>query len=1012
MDKTSPPSISLPATVPNKFPAAPPARRLAIIGEAPGTPERSLARCRNGHLFSRAANRHHSAPACVFCGSGDWEAAPSPFAGYQGALLKQLLGGIGLRLEDCFLGYVSQHPAPGGEPVRLRHDGPELAQGCQQLADDLAVFQPHLALCLGSQVIRAFRGDKSPVDDWRGSAFEAAAGSPFPGLKCVATYPMDRLLKDFGLTGVCRFDFRRAADELRSDKLDIPADTIEVELDCPSLLARLREIKERRLAVAVDIEGYVEDVSCIGFATGPNTAFVVPFTKLDGSSWWQEEDELALWEAIQDVLEDPAVPKVLQNSLYDSFVLAWSYGIVIRGLRDDIMLKHFELHCELEKSLAFQTSIYTKHPYYKFERRSGDVRTQLAYCGKDCCRTMEICQHLETKLAPGQLAHYRFNMELLSPLLYMELRGIKYDRVTARRRLKRLKRWIAVLQDMVNRVAAGGRPELARFLEAARAGDRQSILPWVAAAFCRKNPKEKREVEVTKWQPMKWNGKKWVKGGKQVEELPKGALTEESALPLEGQLWWQAKVKKAEKSFPAELDSLEKIKRWCNEAQRKDLKRALALLRRTKLDRAARGRLATLLGLSVKITATGRSKDAELEDGSIERGSERDANWFLYEHCKLPFQYQKDGGKLTDKLASDEEAVIKAWLASGKEPRSRDRRALLFIRLKKTLTEVKSLKAKPDADGRIRCGYNLVGTDTHRLTCYGSPTGTSNLNLQTITKGHRKLYRADEGCFLMQRDLSGADGWTVASYAALFGDRNMLEDYRAKLKPAQIVVLLLQRGTSVNALSRDNLKPLCKPITEETHWEYFAMKRVQHGGSYKMGPRTMSDQILTDSLKKDGKPVYLAPKECEKLRDGCFFARYPGILKWHAWMEQELATKGFLLASNGFKRQFHGRKDDQATLRAALAHLPQVYTTYATVKALHRLWTDPENRTPEGGLRCEPLHTVHDSLVAQFRQADTEWAKLKLKSWFENEILIAQEKVVIPASGTYGASWGEQENEL
>ena len=276
----------------------------------------------------------------------------------------------------------------------------------------------------------------------------------------------------------------------------------------------------------------------------------------------------------------------------------------------------------------------------------------------------------------------------------------------------------------------------------------------------------------------------------------------------------------------------------------------------------------------------------------------------------------------------------------------------------------------------------------------------------------RNLFLADEGCYLCQRDLSGADGFTVAAYAAMFGDRTMLEDYLAKLKPAQIVVLMLDRGSNVNNISRDELRPLCKPITEEADWRYFGMKRVQHGSSYQMGRNTTSDQILTDSFKKDGTPIYIAPTECERIQQHCFFVRYPGIKSWHTWMEAEIREKGVLVASNGFQRRFYGRKDDKMTIRQALAHLPQVYTTYATTLALLRLWTDPTNRRDDGSLRVEPLHTVHDSLLTQWRQVDTDYAKERMVAWFDNPIRIANETITIPASGTYGPNWKEQPHTL
>lgn len=944
-------------------------------------------------------------------------------------LLKQLLAHAGLDYDACFHGYVATGEA---------------------LAADLARYAPHFILCLDRQLdkkvngLRLLHGDWRPIDSWRGSVLLATG--LVPGVKCMGIYHPSRLRLEYGLTAHTRFDLRRVAQELRTDTLEVPEDEIHVDLTLVQLLSELQQIKATKTRVAIDIEGYVDFVSCIGFATGHNSAFVVPFMRADGTSWWTEDEEVQLWEAVAAVLEDEAVPKVLQNSLYDCFVLAWSYGIVVEGVTDDTMLKHFELFCELEKSLGFQTSIYTKHPAYKHQRKSDDERVQLEYCGRDCCRTLECCDVQESMLKPKQKEHYRFNMSLLAQLLYMELRGIRYDADAAKARLEETQNAIYELQDEINREAASGRPALQTFYEALGLGSNQcqaleqttvlvettlrssggcgeitsQLISLLADAFCCAPSlrRERRTVTETTWQPMRHNGKRWVRAGKRIASFDNTICCHSSETEPEqitDAPWFKPVHKQVERLFPVAIETVEDVRRFAKASQLDLCKRACALSSKAQgnaLTSAQRGELATLLGIHVKISATGRDRDEVQDDGTVERGDERDANWFLYEHCKLPKQWKKDGNRNTDQLASDEEAVIKAWIASGTTEEKRDKRALTFIALKKKLTESKALKAKCDSDGRIRCSYNLVGTETHRLSCSGSPTRTSKLNLQTVTKKHRKLYLADEGYVMCQRDLSGADGWTVAAYAAMLGDRTMLDDYRAKLKPAQIIVLMLDRGPAVNQLSRDELRPLCAPITEEADWRYFGMKRVQHGGSYKMGKRTMSDQILTDSFKKDGKPIYMEPGQCERILNNCFFVRYSGVRRWHEWMEREISTVGALTASNGFTRRFFGRKDDQATVRAALGHLPQVYTTYATTLAISRLWTDPDNRRDDGSFIVEPLHTVHDSLITQWPVAMTEWAKVKMRAWFENEIVIAQERIVIPASGTYGPSWGEQHESL
>lgn len=1011
-------------TVPNSFPISTPTRRLAIIGEAPGERE---------------------------------QVEGKPFVGPSGQLLTSFLSHAGIDRDACFVGNVTGHRPPGNKIELFKWQGEEIQGGLKQLADDLRRFQPHFVLCLGGTALRAFAGEKRSIDDWRGSLFVTSPDSPFPGVKAMSTFHPARVLREFGLTGVVRFDLKRCAEESRSDALVVPEDYISVDGTHAHLLNLLAHVHETRTRVAIDIEGWVDFVSCIGFATGHNTAFVVPFMRADGTSRWTEDEEVALWEAVAAVLQDPLVPKVLQNSLYDCFVLAWSYGIVIEGIVDDTMLKHFELFCELEKGLGFQTSIYTKHPFYKFQRKSDDERVQLEYCGRDCCRTLECCDAQEAMLKPQQREHYRFNMSLLAPLLYMELRGIRYDHAEAQRRLAATQQTIYELQDQINREAAGGRPALARFYEALRVplsddppvgrgdstvqaetrgnmaessnkrnlqvdghelGGVESLLPLLTAAFCAARRTEKREVEEVTWQPMRWScrTKKWIKGGKRQTTIPPDPAGlphyEGDETPLTegitgtGLTWWKPHRKLVTRNVPVEVETLEDVRRFCKDSCRDTCKAAIGILRGQAagghLSPAQRGELSTLLGIEVKINSTGAGGDAQ---------------WYLYEHCKLPPQFQKEGNRLTDRLASDDEAIIKAYLKSGRDDASRDKRAMVFLRMRRAVTQTKFLAAEPDADGRIRSAMNLVATPTCRMAMYGSPTGTSDLNLQTIGKGLRDLFLADEGCYIGQRDLSNSDAYTVAAFCAMLGDTTMLDDLRAKIKPANVLARIYEVGSSVNQMTREQLREECKQVDGEG-WLYFACKRVLHGSNYGMGKVTMANQILTDSFKLLGEPIWLEPAACERIQERAFFVRYPGVRRWHEWMGRELREKGVLVTSTGFQRRVFGRKDDHSTLKELLAHYPQYFTTLAIKSTLlsprgaPRQWDDPENRRADGSLRVEPLLLVHDSNVSQWRVEDTDFARAKLSAWFQNEVVVANQTLTIPAGGTFGPSWGEQSETL
>lgn len=880
-------------SVPNRFPTQHSNLRVAIVGEAPGRDEEQFGQ---------------------------------PFVGASGRFLAALLSRAGISKEACYLGNVSQYRPVDNNIASLTWSGDEIQEGLYQLKKDMAEFKPNIVILLGNVALKAAKDPltshplkpnafKFKNAQWRGSLFLGEQGSPFEGLKCIATYHPAYCLRDYEATPLLQFDLRKAVREGSNPLLQLPTRTLDVTLSNEEIIFRLRRIRAESLHVAIDIEGGIDTMSCISFAESPNKAFIIPINSKTTAETWRE---LAL------TLEDPHVPKVLQNSLYDRFVLHYSYGIRVRGVTEDTMLKHWELYSELEKSLGVQASIYTDEPYYKFERKSDDDDTFYRYCCKDSAITLEISNKLDSYLVDQRsLGHYRLNMSLLNPLLYMELRGIRYDVSRAKERREALLCSLHKAQAELNGLTGHG-------------------FDW-----------------------------------KNIETIKEKA----SSLMLK-------------KREPEPL-----------KPYRESWQRFHTLLKQPSPNLATIGEIEDLCEVSLNVD------------------SAKQFQHYLYETLKLPVQMSNVRGQ-EPHPTSDYEALLKLsrWCSQNKRE---DGFAVVqkAIEIRALGTRAQMLSISADKDERIRCGYNLVGSNTGRITCYESPTG-SGYNLQTIPNytsvteapggvlGDRDLFLADPNYWLFQCDLSGADGWTVAAYSAMLGDETMLLDYKAGISPFKILTLML-RGLPVSN-DRQELAQQVKVIGKDD-WDRFACKRVQHGGSYFEGGLTISRNILKDS---EGK-LYMTPAECDKLK-AFFFNRYWGVKKWHDWVARRLKERPILVAASGQVRQFFGRPDE--ILTKAVAFEPQANTTYATNLAAWRLWSDDENRIllplsriHDNGripsqackLRIEPLHQVHDALLGQFPKVDTAWAISKVKSYFLNTLKIANQDIIIPFEGHYGKSWGE-----
>ena len=865
----------------------------------------------------------------------------APFRGYSGQHIERMLSLAGLPpTGNIYTGYCINS---GGNIAAYQPLGEEVQQGMRQLREDLSSLKPHIVILLGHLPMKYARdpdghhrlvSDKTKkkgnpykykIDQWRGSLFLCSEpSSPFYGMKCIATYSPDYAFRlDYAVNPLIIFDLKRAKEESATSSLSLPQRILDTNTDADEIIRKLDSIIQNKPRVACDIEGYIGKMSCISFATNKAFAFIVPFLRRDGTYIWKGNPKGAIiWKKLATVLEDPSIPKVLQNSLYDRFVLEYSYKIRVRGVVDDTMLSGWEIYCQLEKGLDVQTSIYTREPYYKNQRGSQSDEAFYRYCCMDSAVTLEISDAHRRILSGEQLEHYRTNLENLEPMLDMELRGIRYDIGGAEMR-------------------------------------RQSLLASLYESQAKLNALSGRRFQ--------WKGK---------QEIVARAIE------------LMANKQEVKRGNVYSIDTL--------------------IGRTTKPYIESAKQLASLLSLPPSLANLGAIET--ICDVGLNVDSD-DLQTYLYEELNLPVQYNLNDEK--EKVpTTDYEALLRLRKEAQNYPLARDV-INLVIEIRALARRAGMLEISADSDGRVRTAYNIVGSYTGRVASYTSPTG-SGYNLQTIPNytnrdeapgricGDRDLFLADEGSWFFQCDLKGADGWTVAAYCAFLGDPTMLEDYRYGLKPHNIITLIL-RGTKVDFSDRDALAWHChKDRFDKDAWEVFACKRVFHGDNYLEGARAIAKNILTDS---EGK-LWLTEKEVNALKHAKQ-VRYPGVQRWHTFIENKLKQcRGipYLIAASGQKCMFFDRFRDMLT--KAVAFEPQCNTTFATNKAMNRLWKDKDNIRPDGSRIIVPLHQVHDALCGQFRKEDTEWAKAKIKEYFDNPLVIANQRMVIPYDGAYGVSWG------
>jgi DNA polymerase-1 len=314
--------------------------------------------------------------------------------------------------------------------------------------------------------------------------------------------------------------------------------------------------------------------------------------------------------------------------------------------------------------------------------------------------------------------------------------------------------------------------------------------------------------------------------------------------------------------------------------------------------------------------------------------------------------------------------------------------------------------AKLDVDQRMRCSYNIGGSNSGKSAPYSYRLSSSQnafgggANLQNIPSDKsksmgkaaargmsfqlpnlRSMYVPDPGYMFFDMDLDRADLQVVVWES---DDREMMEALRLGVDIHLLNVYLL-----------DNVDPPPMEELVETHPRYpdhraprknkreFA-KVFCHATNYGGGARTVAVNT--------GRPVH----EIDRAQKRWFGAR-PGIKQWHDRTLHQIHTQRFVENKFGYRWHIFDRLEQ--ALPAALAWVPQ-----STVGCyINRIWMNIYEQVPE----VEVLIQVHDSLAGQFPLARAEHC-LKEIARVSQVVIPYEIPLVIPVGiKTSQVSWGD-----
>lgn len=376
-------------------------------------------------------------------------AAGKPFVGPSGRELDRLLKDAGIPRHECWMTNVCKYEVPPNldkkkQPfhVRAKNHGIDMDQQLAELQVELNDIRPNVILALGGAALWALSG-KLKISKHRGSIMRGM------GHKFVPTYHPAHLLhgaKDGEIKGywnrqVMIFDFKRAYEESASPIMDLPVRNIQIARNSGDLYEFFNRYKDhRKMSTDIEAGGHCLPV-CIGFAFNKSHAMVLPLWNEGGISSIPDSDLVACWQLAAKNLWEKDI--VGQNFNYDRDKIR-RLGFAIRRIYSDTLLKSFAINPELPKGLAFNTSIYTREPFYKDEGMyEGDIRDLLLGCGRDACVTYEIDEAMDADLDELGMRKFYENFLMKLPDFYLEIEnnGFRIDENKRQELIRKYVEW-------------------------------------------------------------------------------------------------------------------------------------------------------------------------------------------------------------------------------------------------------------------------------------------------------------------------------------------------------------------------------------------------------------------------------------------------------------------------------------------------------------------------------------------------------------------------------------------
>jgi DNA polymerase-1 len=362
---------------------------------------------------------------------------------------------------------------------------------------------------------------------------------------------------------------------------------------------------------------------------------------------------------------------------------------------------------------------------------------------------------------------------------------------------------------------------------------------------------------------------------------------------------------------------------------------------------------------------------------TVNHNSNPQLKTLLYDFLAIPEQTKSKKGET--KVAADREVLERI-------ARDYPRGAFFanhILRIRDLESQIEFLTKKLSPSNRFHASFNIAGTETFRLSSSAHPFRIGS-NLQNIPKDARSCFVADEGYLLFYADLQGADARIVAYVS---GDEN----YIAAVEGGDSHTMV---ASMVFGFAPD------RELAEREYYRGYSYRDISkkggHGSNFYGKPYTIAQQMKVET-------------EVAEAFQAQYFRRFPGISDWHGWVARQLQNVGYLDTPFGMRRTFWNRRWDDATLREAIAFVPQHCIGVLMNYGIYQLWERFEGKP---GADVQILLNLHDAVLGQVRVEKADALLPEILKCLDfpfpiTDIKGVTREIVIPFDVELGYNWAK-----